>query len=49
LDCEGIVVLKIDVDLLFCSRELGDQDQLSAKLSEAIEEIFKRHGLLVFA
>ncbi len=35
--------------LLTIERELEDQDEVSAKLSEAVEEIFKRHGLLVVA
>lgn len=35
--------------LLTIERELEDQDEISAKLSEAVEEIFKRHGLLVVA
>ncbi|MBZ5631458.1 MAG: ATP-binding protein [Acidobacteriia bacterium] len=35
--------------LLAVERTLGDQDELASKLSEAIEDIFKRHGLLVTA
>jgi hypothetical protein len=33
--------------LLAVERHLGDQEELAAKVGEAIEDIFKRHGLLV--
>lgn len=33
--------------LLVVEKQLGDQDDLAAKVSEAIEDVFKRHGLLV--
>src|SRR5260370_1174747 len=33
--------------LLIIEKQLGDQEELASKLSEAVEGIFKRHGLLV--
>lgn len=33
--------------LLVIEKHLGDQEELASKLSEAVEGIFKRHGLLV--
>jgi hypothetical protein len=35
--------------LLTIERHLGDQEELAAKVNEAIEDVFKRHGLLVTA